>query len=148
MPRHARAPDTEPEESKFPKPSEKEHLFHVREVSEDQEKPGIFVVECEVVGTEESGRSLLHRVNTDDSVKGFYYCRQFLKAIGEPYKGEFLIDESRWVGRQFYATVVHNKSIDGKKTYANIDDYNFGKLIKNDLFDSKKSTSEEVSWDG
>lgn len=124
MTRQVTAPDTEPNESDFPKPSEREHLLQVVENKVDESDSDVVINKIEVVGGEEEGRSLLHRVNTNDTLKSFYYCRMFLKAIGEPYKGTFQIDHERWNGRQFYASVVHN----GK--YANIKEYNFDKKVE------------------
>ncbi len=144
MVRHVNAPESEPEESNFKIPSQKEHLFQISDYSKDEKDENIIVVKCEVVGSDEEGLSILHRVNTDDQSKGFYFTRLFLKAIGEDYKGSFSIDESRWQAKQFYATVIHNKSKDGSKTYANIKEYNFEKKIEQQ---SKPVTkTEDMGW--
>ena len=95
---------------------------------EDEVKPEM--VKLEVVGGNEEGLTLLNRVNLNQDDKAFYFSRLFLKAIGEPYKGEFEIDTDSWIGKQFYATVKHTKSKDGTKTYANINEYNFDKKIE------------------
>ena len=135
----------EPEQATFELPSEKEHLFQVIDVL-DTDDPDIFLVKSEVVGGEEEGRSMLTRLSLDDSFKGFFATRLFLKAIGEEYKGDsFPIDTENWPGRQYYADIVHNKSKDGTKTYANIKEYNFEKRVEQ--FDSPKPQSEEVAWD-
>lgn len=149
MNRHANAPDTEPEESNFKLPSEKEHLLQVVENWPDDSDPDVIINRIEVVGGDENGLSLLHRVNINYQFKGFYYTRMFLKSIGEPYKGSFDIDPDHWTGRQFYGVVVHNKS--GSKTYANIDAYNFDKKVEQFDADVKKpdqpdQPSEEVKW--
>lgn len=123
--------DKEPEQSKFEKPSEREHLFQVVDVYDMGNAPGKMVLDentvcakLEVIGGDESGRTMLNRINLDESWKGFYFTRLFLKSIGEPYKGKELeIDSDRWIGRQFYANVVHNEG------FANIGEYNFDKKI-------------------
>lgn len=147
MPRRVNAPDTEPTESNFPIPSEKEHLLQIADyevVNKD-----IISVKLEVVGGDEAGRTMLHRVNTNDQEKSFYYCRMFLKAIAEPYKGEFEIDESNWQGKQFYATVKHSPSKDKSKMYANINEYNFEKMVEqvDTKPDTVKPVDKEVAWD-
>jgi hypothetical protein len=123
----------EPEQAKFDLPSEKEHLFQVTDVITFEDElgtklrldPDTVSVKLEVVGGEEQGRTLLQRLSLDENWKGFFATRLFLKAIGEPYKGAGLeIDTDRWIGRQVYATVVHN----GK--FANIDQYNLEKRIE------------------
>lgn len=148
------APDTEPEESAFEIPSEKEHLMQITDVNPlvnpSGEDPNIKIVKLEVVGGDEQGRTLLNRVNTDDQEKSFYFCRLFLKAIGEPYKGEFDIESDRWIGRQFYATVKHSQS--KGKTYANIGEYNFDKKIEQQyqtpVGETKKiNDPAEIVWD-
>ena len=124
-------PDEEPEQNSFTKPSEREHLFQVVEVYDESNAPGKMVLDIntvcakiEVCGGEEEGRTMLNRMSLDENWKGFYFTRLFLKAIGEPYKGKGLeIDTDRWIGRQFYATVIH------KDGYANISEYNFDKKI-------------------
>lgn len=128
------APDDEPEASNFKIPSEKEHCLTVTDVNplrlpDGTEDDNIQIVKLEVVGGDEEGLTMLNRVNLDQSEKSFYFARLFLKAIGEPYKGEFYIETDRWVGRTFFATVKHTES-KGKK-YANIDVYNFDKKVEN-----------------
>jgi len=117
-------PDSEPDQKIFKLPSPGEHLFQVVDFIE-QDDSDIVLVKCEIVGGKEEGRSLLHRLSLDQEWKGFFATRIFLKAIGELYKGkEIEIDTDRWIGRQFYATVIYN----GK--YANIDDFNFDKPVE------------------
>lgn len=142
--RQASADTEEPENSNFKLPSEDmEHLFQVVDKWTDKKDNNVVVAKLEVVGGDEQGRTILHRVNTDDGWKGFYFTRLFLKAIGEPYKGTFTIDDDNWLGRQFYGTVVHS----GK--YANINDYNFEKMVEQ--VDIKpnivKPVDEEIAWD-
>jgi len=141
------APDNEPDNATFEMPSAKEHLFQVVDFIE-QDDPDIVLAKFEVVGGEEEGRSLLNRLSLDSSWKGFFATRLFLKAVGLPYKGEIDIDTEDWIGRQFYATVVHNGS--NGKTYANIKEYNFEKVVENKT--QHKPTSEtvskqEIAWD-
>ncbi len=131
--RTANSNDEEPEQTSFQKPSEKEHLLQVTDVYElgdcpeklNITDPDIVLAKLEVVGGEEEGRTMLHRMNINDTGKGFWATRLFLKAIGSAYKGlNFLVDTEEWPGKQFYATVKHN---DG---YANIDEFNFEKLVE------------------
>lgn len=140
--------DNEPEEKKFDLPSEKEHLLQVVDIytADDEvgQKLGLddntVSVKLEVVGGEEEGRTLLNRCNLDQSEKAFYFTRMFLKAIGEPYKGQFDIETDRWIGRQLYATVKHN----GK--YANIGEYNFDKKIDQQAPTAIKDPSQ-ITWE-
>lgn len=148
MVKHVNAPDTEPEESNFKLPSEKEHLLQISDFWYDDKNTDIIVTKLEVVGGDEEGLSLLHRVNTDDKDKGFYYTRLFLKAIGESYKGAFDINENNFPGKQFYATIKHSKSRDGSKTYANVDQYNFSKVIEQvKITPVEQKKSDEIAWD-
>lgn len=122
----------EPEESNFKLPSEREHLMVITDVNPlvvpDGTDDNIQIVNLEIVGGDEEGLTLLNRYNLDQNDKAFYYTRLFLKAIGEPYKGEFDIDPNRWLSKQFYATIKHTES--KGKTYANIGEYNFDKKIE------------------
>src|SRR3990167_6093303 len=122
--RTASTNENEPEQKIFDLPSEKEHLFQVVDILMIDPNPDFVHVKSEVVGGEEEGRTILNRLGLDCKWKGFFATRLFLKAIGEPYKGnEFIIDTDQWPVRQYYATIVHN----GK--YANIEKYNFKKLV-------------------
>ena len=146
-------PDNEPDEKDFKLPSEKEHLFNVTDVFTSEDNPfknglpeDTVAVKLEVVGGEEEGRTLLQRLSLDENWRGFFATRLFLKAIGEQYKGKGLeIDTDRWIGRQLYATVIH----DGK--YANIDTYNFDKKVEQVHISredkEKAEKSGEVEWD-
>lgn len=122
--RHVKADENEPTESNFPLPKEGEHLFQIVDGWEDKNDSDIHVVKAEIIGGDDTGKTILQRINTNDKLKSFYYCRLFLKAISEPYKGEFDISTDNFIGKQFYATIVHN----GK--YANISEYNFNKKIE------------------
>lgn len=155
--RTATAKNEEPEQSSFEIPSEKEHLLQVSDVFDSEndphsmiDDPNIAIVKLEVVGGEEEGRTLLNRVCLDDSYKGFFATRLFLKAIGEPYKEQFQIDTDRWQGMQFYATVVHNEG-KNNKVYANIKEYNFDKVVENDKSHLEKKSeevgSDDIAWD-
>lgn len=135
MKRNYHTEDKEPTESNFKIPSAKEHLFQVTDVNPLKDAGGaendnIQIVKLEVVGGDEEGLTMINRCNLDYNEKAFYFTTLFLKAIGEPYKGEFNIETDRWIGRQFYATVKHTTSKDGTKTYANIAEYNFAKPVE------------------
>jgi hypothetical protein len=120
----------EPEQRKFELPSgDMEHLFQISDLWVDKGDDNLIIVKCEVADGDELGRSLLHRVNLDTEWKGFFLTKLFLKAIKEQYKGEIEVDEDNWIGKQFHATVIHNKADNGK-IYANIDKYNFDKVIE------------------
>ena len=150
--RTASSSNEEPEQKKFELPSAKEHLFQVVDFVDMKEPdPDIMLTKIEVVGGDEEGRSLLQRLSLDDKWKGFFATRLFLKAIGEPYKGnDFPIDTENWIGRQFYATIEHAEY--KGKNYANIDEYNFDKPVEqvntNPNTTEAKATPEEVAaWD-
>ncbi len=153
MKRNYSTDNNEPELSNFKIPSEKEHLFVVTDIQPARTPSGtddnIQVVHLEIVGGEESGLTLINRVNLNQEEKAFYFSRLFLKAIGEEYKGDFEIETDRWVGRQFYATVKHTKSKDGTKTYANIAEYSFDKKIEQVFKPSSQTvkTPEEIVWE-
>jgi hypothetical protein len=149
--RTASATDSEPEQSDFTPPSEKEHLFQVVEVYDQQNHPERLIIDdpdvvyakCEVVGGEEEGRGILNRLTLNDNGKGFWATRLLLKAIGEKYKGDnFPIDTENWTGKQFYATVVH----DGK--YCNIKEYNFDKLVEQPVTGTEGGSDKETKPDG
>lgn len=139
--RKANCPDSDPAQKSFARPSEREHLFQVSDVftfeDEMSEKlnlnPDTVSVECEVVGGEEAGRTILIRLSLDANWKGFFMTRLFLKAINQPYRGEIEIDTDEFQGRQFYATVKH------EGTYANIDKFNFDKIVETGI--------ETKGWD-
>jgi len=130
--RTGKTSEEEPEQSSFDMPSEKEHLFQVADIFDKNNAPEKLTldddtvsVKCEVVGGDEEGRTLLNRLTLIFDGKGFFATRLFLKAIGQPHKGDIEIDTDQWQGAQFYATVIHN----GK--YANIEKFNFEKLVEN-----------------
>lgn len=157
------APNDEPEQGKFKLPSEGEHLFQVVEKWADKTDDNVIITKLEVAEGDEIGRSILHRVNLDSEWKGFFLTRLFLKAIGEPYKGEFEVDDDMWIGKCFYASVIHNKEKDKRtgevvpngKTYANIDQFNFDKLADNSGSPTKMTPEEkqkaidsnQIAWD-
>lgn len=150
--RTVNAGDNEPEQQSYDLPSEKEHLFQVTDFFDSSYEGNKFnldndtvLVKCEVVGGDEEGRSLLQRISLDPNFKGFFATRLFLKAIGEAYKGDIEMDTDFWVGRQFYATVVHNPS--KGKTYANISEYNFDKLVEQVKTPGAGTPENEVAWD-
>ena len=139
--------ETEPEQTSFNIPSEKEHLLQVVDFV-DQDDLDIVLVKLEVVGGDEAGRTLLNRCNLNQDEKAFFFTRMFLKAIGEDYKGTFEIETDRWIGRQCYATVVHTKSRDGSKTYANIGEYNFDKVIEQYKSPvGQPAKPEDIAWE-
>ncbi len=148
---------TEPEQKKFLKPSEGEHLFQVVNVW-DEEFPhetincpeDKVIVKLEVANGEELGRTMLVFISLDPEWKGFFTTRLFLKAIQEPYKDEIVIDTDNWIGRMFYANVKHTD--DGK--YANIDSYsekiyqnNVSTSVSNDLKQDEVVSPEDIAWD-
>lgn len=153
----------EPEQRKFKLPSEGiNHEFQVVDII-DSNEPNLAIAKLEVVGGEEEGRSLLHRVSLDDQWKGFFTTRLFLKAVGEPYKGKDIsIDSDNWIGRCFVASVVHNPGklseedrLAGRKAkvYANIDEYSFDDIKPVDAVLVTKNEGDApnpedaVAWD-
>lgn len=158
--RSANAPETEPEQGSFEIPSEREHLFQVVDIFDQNYKNNVLnldidtvCVKCEVVGGDESGRSILQRLSLNDQWKGFFATRLFLKVIGEPHKGQIEMDTDFWVGTQFRATVEHN--VVNGKTYANIKEYNFENPVDNSQAknfnkvssENKTKGIDEVGWD-
>jgi len=141
--------EDEPGQKKFDVPSEKEHLFQVTDVFTCSDETGVKLgldentvsVKLEVIGGDEEGRTLLQRLSLDEIWKGFFATRLFLKAIGEPHKGQIDIDTDRWIGRQVYATVVHNGQ------YANIKEYNFDKVVEQTTPSSAAAAKgDEIDW--
>ncbi len=149
MKRTINAPDTEPDQKQFALPTEKEHLFSVTDIYEFDSPIGMKLgldqdtvsVKAEVTGGEEEGRSLLIRLSFNPDWAGFFATRLFLKAIGLPHKGQIDIDTDQFQGRQFYATVVHNDK------YANIDKYNFDKIIEQPVLKTQLKKDESMAWD-
>lgn len=151
MRRTINAGDSEPDQKTFDLPSESEHLFQVSDIFTSEDDMGVKLnldadtvsVKCEVVNGEDAGRTLLIRLSLDPSFKGFFATRLFLKAIGLPHKGLIEIDTDDFQGRQFYATVVHNKG------YANIKEYNFEKIVEevDTKPDKVKPVDAEIAWD-
>ena len=150
MKRTVTAPDTEPEQKDFPKPSAKEHLFQVSDIFTKDDEIGqkmkldqdTVAVKCEVCGGDEEGRTLLNRVSLDPDFKGFFATRLFLKAVGLDHKGEITIDTDDFQGRQFYATVIH------KDGYANIEKFNFEKGVEQaDSPSAGAKSDDQVAWD-
>lgn len=143
-------PNDEPEQKKFDRPSEKEHLLQVTDIFDYQSEMGqklglddnTVSVKVEVVGGDEAGRTMLIRLSLDDLHKGFFFTRMFLKATGQDYKGSIAIDTDLWCGLQFYASVKHNGD------YANIKEYNFDKKIEQRILPATPTTTkeEEIVW--
>lgn len=140
----------EPGEGKsYELPSEREHLFQIVDVYDSHNNPfekGIpedyVAVVSEVVGGEEEGRNLLTRIPLLPKEKGFFATQLLLKVIGLSYKGETLvIDTEEWIGKQYYATVKHNKG------FASIDRYNFDKMVENKSISVEKKGQETIAWD-
>jgi hypothetical protein len=147
--------DNEPDQKTFNLPSETEHLFQVVDVFTMESEIGMKLgldentvsVKCEVAIGDELGRTLLQRCSLDETWKGFFATRLFLKAIGEAHKGTGIeIDTDRWIGRQFYAVVKHN----GK--FANIAEYNFEKSAAIAQHDGPVNPggvtkAEDIAWE-
>lgn len=139
--------ENEPEQKTFELPSEGEKLFQVVDVYDQSNQTGkmnldenTVCVKCEVAIGDELGRSLLMQLSLDPTWKGFFATRLFLKAIGEPHKGDKVdIDTDEWIGKQFYAEVVHN----GK--YANIKGYNFDKVAPVNPGGATKAS--DIAWE-
>lgn len=139
--------DKEPDQKSFDKISEGEKLFNVVEVFDITNSPGKLTVDndtvyakCVVDIGDEEGRSLLHRLNLNDSAKGFFATRLFLKAIGEPYHGQIEIDTDKWIGRQFYGVVIHNGD------FVNIKEFNFDKMINQESTPQPKEI-KDLAWE-
>lgn len=151
--RKGQASNDEPEQMKFERPSEKEHLFQVVDVYDSSNAPGNMVLDVntvcaklEIVGGDEEGRTMLNQMTLDFSGKGFWATRLFLKSISLSHKGIIEIDTDNFIGKQMYATVIHN----GK--YANIKEYNFDKIINQSspgttTPEPVKKEEQEVAWD-
>ncbi len=72
-------------------------------------------VECEVDSGDYMGAKVWHGVTfMDPSKKGAGMAVQFLKAIGEPWEGDFEIDTNNWEGRTFTAKLIVGKTNQGK----------------------------------
>lgn len=153
--RYINAGDDEPNVVKFELPSEGEHLFQVVDVFDYTNAPGkmtldenTLCVKLEVAIGSESGRTILNRIKLDPTDKGFFATKMFLKAIGEPYKGDIEVDEDRWIGRQVYGIVSHSDY--NGKTYANLTDYDFEKceaLSGTPEKPSQPASPRDVAWE-
>ena len=142
----------EPEQKKFDLPSEGEQFMQVVDVYDMNSAPGrmkldpdTVCVKLEVAIGPELGRTLLQRLSLDDTFKGFFATRMFLKAIGEPYKGDIDIDTDRWIGREVYVNVKHVEY--NGNTYANVDGYNYEKSDALATAGAGTVTKpEEIAW--
>lgn len=143
MKKNFKLDEQEPDQVRFKLPSIGEHAFQVVEANDDKNLSNLVVVKLEVINSEEAGRSIQMRINLDENWKGFFTTRLFLKAIGEPYKGDFDVDTDMWIGKTFVASIVHNKGNNGK-TYANIDKYNFD--VKVDKIEQTANQPTEIDW--
>src|SRR3990167_9270203 len=151
-------PDKEPDLFRNELPSEGNHVLQVVDVFTREDETGMKLnlgeddisVKLEVAEGPETGLSLLHRLTLDENYKGFFATRLFLKAIGQPYKGQGItIDTDTWPGEQFSAFLVHNKGKNAK-VYANIDTYNFdGSYDPSKIPDPvpKKESEINKAWD-
>lgn len=144
MKRTVQASNDEPEQKRFELPSVGEHQFQVVDKWALDTDENIIVVKLEVSEGDELGRSILHRVNLDSEWKGFFLTRLFLKAIEEPYKGEFEVDDDNWIGKCFYATIIHNQANNGK-TYANIDTFIFERKVSDQYQEPKPAEVIEMT---
>jgi hypothetical protein len=73
-------------------------------------------VECEIddVG-EHMGKKVWHGVTImEPTKKGAGMAILFLKAIGEPWEGQFDIDSDNWVGKRFRAKLIVGKDQKGR----------------------------------
>ena len=147
--------DGETKQSSFQLPSEGvNHLFQITEVYDfENQHPKISlgenntVLKLKVVGGEEAGRTMLHWVNLDDKWNGFFSTQLFLKAIGEPYKGEdFPIDTGNWQARRFLSNVTHSVSEKNGKTYCNIGEYDIDESLKIKQLDGATTTTDDIEW--
>lgn len=134
--------DTEPEQRNYKLVPEGKQFLQVVDVIENIDpSPDILHVKCEMV--DGTGGSLLNRLSLDEGWKGFFATRLFLKAIGEPHKGEGVeIDTDNWIGRRFWCEVVHNGD------YANIKEYYFDEAVEQPVTKPvEKISPEDVAWD-
>ena len=130
------------ETPKFRITSEGEHKFQIVDIfSESEEK---IVIKCESLS---EATSILYSVNISPDSKFYWLAKIFLKAIGEPYQGEIMIDTDAWIGRQFKGKVVHTTK--GDKTYANIREVSptgEAQPAKN-VNPNEVKTPEEIVWE-
>lgn len=62
------------------------------------------------------GKKIVHYVTFMDKNKpGAWMSVHFLKTIGEPWEGDFIVDPKRWIGRRLEAYVIE-EDYEGKKT--------------------------------
>ena len=149
MKRNYQMEDSEPTQMKFLLPSEGEHLFTVSNILEDIDSdPNVIHVKCEVTGGDEEGRTILQRLNLDETANSFFAVRLFLKAINMAHKGKVEIETDDFQGKQFYAIVVHRKSKKNNDIFANIGEYNFDKIVEQPIGQASVLIKEEtLNWE-
>ena len=78
------------------------------------------------------------------SAKGAGFALDFLKSIGEPWQGQFEVDEKRWINKYVMAHVVHKPGSDGKGLFVNVAWVNEYKA-EHDPFPTVAAKQEEES---
>lgn len=74
-------------------------------------------VDYEIADGDLKGETIKYHTLTffrDKASKGASIAVKFLKAIGEPWEGDFTVDENAWIGKKVMGTVTNELQTDGK----------------------------------
>ncbi len=105
-------------------------------------------VNYEIIDGPYKGKTLKNHTVTffkSRQAKGAGFALDFLKAIGEPWQGQFEVDEKRWIGKFALIHVEHEQSQDGKLTFAKVKWCNEYKAPEHDPF-AAPVVKEEVPF--
>jgi hypothetical protein len=101
-------------------------------------------VTYEIIDGEYKGKTIKNHTVTffkDRKTKGAGMALSFLKAIGEPWEGQFEVDEKRWVGKYCLVHIKHeDDKQDPKKKWAKVAWVNEFKAPEHDPFKKEEES--------
>lgn len=107
----------EPERKEFKLLADGEYTFFVKAVEEATSQAGnpMAKVTLAVAYGPSKGTLVWHNVTfLPPEAKGAFFAKKFLKAIGQPHKGNITVNVVAWAGKQFLGT-VETEEWNGKK---------------------------------
>lgn len=95
------------------------YALKIIKASEGLSKNGDYMVtvDYEVMDGPHQGKAVrYHNVTffADKTSKGASMSLHFLKSIGQPYAGEFIVEPSAWIGAMIHGTTITKKKQSGK----------------------------------
>lgn len=107
----------EPERKEFRLLDDGEYTFFIKAVEEATSQAGnpMAKVTASVAYGPSKGTLVWHNVTfLPPEAKGAFFAKKFLKAIGQPHKGNISVNVLAWAGKQFLGT-VETEEWNGKK---------------------------------